>query len=264
MSGPAPISALDLALAASLIGVHGLLSLSLGLGIERRLLVAATRAVVQLLLVGLVLVRVFAWSNPWLVLALCLGMVVLASRAAVARSARSARGVPMAALLSLLVAAGSTATLGTGGLLGVEPWWEPRYLVPFVGMILGNALTGVSLGLDRALALLDEGAARVEATLAAGGTWWEASREVVQDALRTGMIPILNSMSVAGLVTLPGMMTGQILGGTDPGLAARYQIVILFLIAAATALGTTGAVLGATRLAFDAQHRLRVERIIRR
>ncbi len=264
MSGPLPITALDLALAASLICVHGALSLALGLGIERRLLVAAARSVVQLLLVGVVLVRVFAWSHPVPVLALCAVMVALATQAAVKRSSRTARGVPLAALLALVLAAGSTAAIGTGAILGVDPWLTPQYLVPLVGMILGNTLTGVSLGLDRALAMLDDGRAAVDATLAAGGTWWEASRPVVQDALRTGMIPILNTMSVAGVVTLPGMMTGQILGGIDPALAARYQIVILFLIAAATAIGAAGAVLGATRLAFDDEHRLRPERIIRR
>jgi putative ABC transport system permease protein len=246
LRGPLPITALDLALAASLICVHGALSLALGLGIERRLLVAAARSVVQLLLVGVVLVRVFAWSHPVPVLALCAVMVALATQAAVKRSSRTARGVPLAALLALVLAAGSTAAIGTGAILGVDPWWTPQYLVPLVGMIL------------------DDGRAAVDATLAAGGTWWEASRPVVQDALRTGMIPILNTMSVAGVVTLPGMMTGQILGGTDPALAARYQIVILFLIAAATAIGAAGAVLGATRLAFDDEHRLRPERIIRR
>jgi putative ABC transport system permease protein len=131
-------------------------------------------------------------------------------------------------------------------------------------MILGNALTGVSLGLDRALGQLDEERDRIEGLLALGATWWEASRPVAADAVRTGMIPIINSMSVVGLVTIPGMMTGQILGGTSPVLAARYQILIMFLIAGAVALGTGTTVIAAVRAMFDADHRLRVDRFTRR
>ncbi|MBU1897720.1 ABC transporter permease, partial [Myxococcota bacterium] len=80
-------------------------------------------------------------------------------------------------------------------------------------MILGNSLNGVSLGLDRALALLDEGRDAVELRLALGATRWEAARPVAVEAIRVGMIPIINTMSVVGLVSIPGMMTGQILGG---------------------------------------------------
>jgi putative ABC transport system permease protein len=122
----------------------------------------------------------------------------------------------------------------------------------------------VSLGLDSALVSFDEHRDRVEASLAFGATRWEAARPVVANAMRTGLVPILNAMSAVGLVTIPGMMTGQILGGTDPVQASRYQILILFLIAASTAMGVGISVLGAARMAFDAQHRLRPERIHRR
>ena len=116
----------------------------------------------------------------------------------------------------------------------------------------------------RLLAMLDEGRAVIEGRLALGASGWEAARPVAAEALRGGMVPILNAMSVVGLVTLPGMMTGQILSGTDPALAARYQILIMFLIAGATALGTTLAVLLSVRALFDRQHRLRLERLARR
>ena len=125
-------------------------------------------------------------------------------------------------------------------------------------MILGNALTGVSLGLDKMLGSLDEGRGRVELRLALGATAWEASRPEAAEAIRTGMIPILNAMSAVGLITIPGMMTGQILGGTPPVLAPRYQIMIMFLIAGAVALGVGVAVLLTVRACFDEAHRLRV------
>ncbi|MED6335091.1 MAG: ABC transporter permease, partial [Planctomycetota bacterium] len=141
--------------------------------------------------------------------------------------------------------------------------WEPRYLIPFLGMVLGNGLTGISLGLERCLRELDEGRVRVECLLALGATRWEASRVVAGEAVRAGMVPILNSMTVVGLVTIPGMMTGQLLGGVSPLTAARYQILIMFLIAATTAGGVTVVVVLCLRALFDDTHRLRLERLHR-
>ncbi|MCA9571459.1 MAG: iron export ABC transporter permease subunit FetB [Myxococcales bacterium] len=261
MTGPVPIGPGQLALGASLLIAHGLLSLGLQLGLERKLLIAGVRTVVQLLLMGWLLVPVFASGSAALVLGVCTVMIVLAARESVGRVSRRYRGIQVAATVALFVAGGSTALLASGVILAVDPWWSPQYLIPMLGMILGNALTGISLGLDRALAELDEGRGRVEALLALGATRWEASRPVAAEALRTGLVPILNAMSAVGLVTIPGMMTGQILGGTEPSLAARYQILILFLIAFATALGTGLSVLFALLAVFDDQHRLRGERI---
>ncbi|MCB9780341.1 MAG: iron export ABC transporter permease subunit FetB [Alphaproteobacteria bacterium] len=257
MTGPLPLDAWQLLLAAALVLVNGGLSLWLRLGLEKKLLVASLRTVVQLSLVGLVLTPVFDLAHPVPVLLVGLVMVVLAGREAVHRSSRRWPGVQRTAFLALLIGPGFTALLATGVVIGADPWWRPQYLVPLLGMLLGNALTGISLGLDRALSMLDEGRPVVEARLSMGATWWEASRPVAADALRAGMIPILNTMSVVGLVTLPGMMTGQILSGTDPALAARYQVMIMFLIAGATALGTATAVLVSVRAAFDGQGRLK-------
>lgn len=259
MSGPLPLSLGDLALAAALILVNGGLSLWLKLGLERRLMVATVRSVVQLLLLGLVLMPIFEAHNLWFVLALCAVMLVLASRAAVARTSYRYRGVLTSSFVAVVAGAVPAVLLGAFGSLGVEPWWEPQYLIPLLGMMLGNSLTGVSLGLDRAMAELDTGRDRVDARLALGASGFEAARPVASEALRTGMIPILNAMTVAGLVTIPGMMTGQILGGTPPELAARYQVMIMFLIAGSTGIGTATAVLATLRLAFDDQHRLRAD-----
>ena len=261
MQHPETISLLGLGVAASLLLINAGLSLWLRLGLERRLLVAALRTLVQLLLLGYVLVPVFHWANPWLTVSIAIVMVLLAAREAVKRTSKRHARATRHTFVSLLLAALVTLSIATRLVLGVDPWWEPRYVIPLLGMILGNALTGVSLGLDRALAELTDGRARVEAALAFGATRWEASRPVVQEALRAGLIPILNSMSVVGLVTIPGMMTGQMLGGTSPALAARYQIMIMFLIASATALGAGLSVLWTVFGCFDGETRLRSERI---
>jgi putative ABC transport system permease protein len=254
--GPVAISALDLALASSLLLANGAVSLWLRLGLGRQLLVAGLRTVVQLSLLGLVLLRVFAGGEPWLVLSIALAMVVLAAVEAVRRAGRRYAGIHRDAFLSLLVAAATSLLFVTTLVLDVEPWWAPRYLIPLLGMVLGNGLTGVSLGLERSLASFEEERPSIELLVAAGAGRWEAARGPASRALRAGLIPILNAMSVAGLVTIPGMMTGQILGGTEPALAARYQILVMFLIAGATAAGTTGVVLLAVRARFDREGRL--------
>ena len=121
-------------------------------------------------------------------------------------------------------------------------------------MILGNALTGISLGLDRFTEALVQGGDQVELYLTLGGTRWEAALPAIRQAVRTGMIPILNSMTVVGLVSLPGMMTGQLLAGVPPSEAVKYQIVIMFLIASVTGLGTVGAVLLSYQRLFNQRH----------
>lgn len=257
------ISIWGLAAAAALVLINGALSLWLQLGLERRLLVASVRTVVQLTLLGYVLVPIFRWQNPLLVLVLCFAMVALAAREAVRRTSRRYRGIALSTFAAVSLGAVTTAVFGAGLVIGADPWWQPRYLVPLLGMILGNVLTGISLGLDRCLTDLDENRGRVEALLALGATRWEAARPVATEALRIGMIPILNSMTVVGLVTIPGMMTGQLLGGAPPDVASRYQILVMFLIAGATGLGAATAILISIAALFDRQHRLRAERLQR-
>lgn len=263
MTGAIELGWPQLAIAGCLVGFAGLLSVLMALGIGKRLAIASARAVVQLTILGAVLAPLFRAELGWLVGLACLAMIGLAAVESVRRTGRRYRGIRRDAFLSLLVAGGCTALLATTVIIGVDPWWDPRYLIPVLGMILGNGLTGISLGLDLCLKSIDEGRGRVEALLVMGATPREASRPVAREALRTGLVPILNSMSVVGLVTVPGMMTGQILEGSDPTQAARYQIMILFLIAGATAMGTAGVVLLALRALFDGEGRLRPERLER-
>lgn len=259
-----PLDAWDVAGAAVLVLLNGAVSVWLQLGLGRQLLVASVRTVVQLSLLGVVLVPIFEVAHPALTAVLGIGMVGLAAREAVRRSDRGYRGATGHAFGALFLSSWATVIYATAGLVQPEPWTSPQVVIPLLGMMLGNGLTGVSLGLDRALARLDEGRDTVELWLARGATWWEAARPVAQEAIRTGMIPILNSMSVVGLVTIPGMMTGQLLAGAPPGQAARYQILVMFLIAANTAAGVLGVVLWALWSLFDDQGRLRSERITRR
>ncbi len=246
----------EVAFAAALIVINGAISILLRLGLERTLCIAAVRTVVQLVLVGFVLKWVFEIRQWYVVVGLALLMSVIAAIAAVRRVERVYSGVYWDSLLSICVSSWLIAAFAIAIVMrGREtPWYDPQYAVPLLGMILGNTLSGIALGLTRLGEELSSRRDQVETWLALGATRWEAARDPIQQALRTGMIPIINSMMVVGLVSLPGMMTGQLLSGVDPLQAVKYQIVIMFLIASGTALGTMGIVLLSYRRLFNARH----------
>ncbi len=258
-----PLTPLDLALAAALVLVAGAVSVALRLTLERSLALASVRTVAQLLLVGFVLEWVFDLDRAPLVLALMGVMVVLAGRTAVNRSGRRYPGLYLQSIATLIITGLLTTFVVTGAIVGVDPWYRPQYVIPLLGMILGNSLTGISLTLDHILESLAEGRDVIECDLALGATRWEAAREPVAAAVRRGMIPIINAMMVVGVVSLPGMMTGQILAGANPIEAVKYQIVVMFMLAAATSLGCIGVAMLAFRSLFNARHQLRAERIVR-
>ena len=251
----------QVALATLLVLVNGAISWALGLGLERRLLLASVRTVVQLLLVGLVLDWIFGLSSAPAVVVWMVFMATVAGIAAVRRTGLRYPGIWTDSLLSIGVGSWTMTLIALRAIVRVEPWWEPQYAIPLLGMILGNTLNGIALGLDRLGQELRTDRAGIETLLALGATRWEAARGPATRAVRTGMLPIVNSMMVVGLVSLPGMMTGQILAGVAPVVAVRYQIVILFLIAAGTALGTVGVVLLGARRLFDREHRFLVDRM---
>ena len=251
----------DLAVASLFIVAAAGLSIALRLGIERRLLVAAVRTVVQLGLLGLVLERVFAVRTPLLVVVMVAAMIGFAGREAVARSSRRYRGIWFDAWLTMTVSCLLVGGAVTRLVVGVTPWWEPQYVIPLLGMILGNSLNGISLALERLLEHLDTRRAEVELLLAFGATRAEALREPLRMALRTGLIPITNAMTAAGIVALPGMMTGQILAGTPPMQAVAYQVVVMFMLAAANAIGAVVIATGATRRLVTREGVLRLDRL---
>ncbi|MFO7029313.1 iron export ABC transporter permease subunit FetB [Limnospira fusiformis CCALA 023] len=244
-----------------LIIINVALSLQLRLGLERSLAIASLRCVVQLLLVGYILEWLFALDNPWVVLAIALLMAAIAGISAVNRTSRRFAGIYWRSLLSVLVSAFLITNLSVIGIIQVQPWYNPQYLIPLLGMILGNTLNGISLGLDRFMEGVVSNRNGIETLLALGATRWEASHKQIQTAVRTGMIPIINSMMVMGVVSLPGMMTGQILAGASPLDAVRYQIIIVFAIASASALGTLGVVILAWGALFSPSHQLLSDRL---
>jgi putative ABC transport system permease protein len=243
--------------------VLALLSLRLALGIERKLLVAAARSIVQLSLLGLVLKILFAQSHPLLIGMLALFMLLVAGYEVMARQQRRFAGIwgMGVGTLSMFISSFSVTLLALSVIIRVEPWYSVQYLIPLLGMLLGNTMSGIAIALDNLTHNAWQQRGEIEARLMLGHEWQLAIGEIRRHALRSGLIPIINAMAAAGVVSLPGMMTGQILAGSPPFEAAKYQILILLLISAGTGFGATAAVwIGSKRL-FDERQRLRLDRL---
>ncbi len=184
---------------------------------------AIFRMVLQLLLVGYLLVYLFRAETAWPILGVLVLMNTVAAWIALRTVPVYRRRMYVYALLALVLGGGSILALVTQGVLGVRPWYHPQTVIPLAGMIFSNAMNGISLAADRLQAELER------------GTAWVPARGI---ALNTALIPITNALLSVGLVSLPGMMTGQILSGVSPLIAVRYQIMVMLMIFSAIGLCT--------------------------
>ena len=258
-----PLDAVDLAIAATLVVLNGALSITLRLELAYDLAIATIRMIVQLLLVGLVLAWLFDVVSPMWTGISALVMIGFAGYEIVARQERRLAGGWAYGLgtATMLFAATLVTVFALTTQLRPDPWFDPRYGIPLLGMVLGNTMTGISLGLHTLTSGLVRDRAAVEARLALGATRLRAMHSAIRSALRSAFMPIINSMAATGLVALPGMMTGQILAGANPMAAVKYQILVMFLIAGGTCLGSVVAVYGGAWRLTDARHRLRLDRL---
>lgn len=258
------LSALDLAIAASLIVFDAALSLAFGLRLHRQLLVASLRMVVQLLLVGLLLRWLFASQSPALTLAAIVLMMAATVREVAFRPRQRLRRHGNLRIAAVVVAAASTSTVLLALLTAIRPtpWHDARYAIPLMGIVLGSVLNAASLALDSFMGDIAGARHRIEARLALGATLREALSPLRRDAVRKGLIPVINQMAAAGIITLPGIMTGQLIAGMDPVSAVKYQILLLFLLAGSSGLAAGGAVWLAGRAVGDERDRLRLDRLV--
>ena len=253
----------DLLLAALLVAALALVSRRMGLGLAGQIIVAALRTTIQLCLVGLVLNVVFASIHPLWIGAMATVMLLAAAREVMARQNRRFTGwwgFGMGAV-SMFVSSFAITILALVAVIGVDPWYTPQYAIPLLGMMLGNTMTGIALGLDRLTESAWDRRRIIEARLMLGSSWAEAIGSIRNASARSAMIPTINAMAAAGLVSLPGMMTGQILAGNPPVEAVKYQILIMFIISAGTGFGALIAVWVGSRRLFDNRHRLRLDRL---
>lgn len=258
VAGLIDLSWVDLALAFALVLVAIALSRWQQLGLTRGFILGAVRAVVQLVAVGYVLAFLFT-TRRWYLVVLALSVMLLAAARTATDRQRHAQGSVFGITgLAMLVGTGVTLAYVDGVVLRLHPWYDPRYVIPLYGMIVGNAMNGAALAAERLTSEMELRRGEVEAYLALGASPARASAEPVRRALVAALIPGINGLMVVGLVALPGMMTGQILSGSSPALAVRYQIMVAFMLAGAVAATATAMVLWYRRRFFTAAEQLAV------
>ena len=239
IQGALQIGTFELGLTGLFVLAAGAISVWNRLGLEKSLFVGSVRCVVQLLLMGMVLRYIFDVESWWIVIGLFMIMVVFAVRIVRGNVAEDKIPFVFPAFLTMFLVYAVVSAVVSGVIVGASPWWHPQFFIPLAGMVVGNSMTALGLSLDRLFSDLKAKRDEVEMCLSLGASAGEASREIVKEALKAGMIPSINSLAGVGLVFLPGMMTGQILSGSDPMLAIRYQIVVMFMLVASTAVTVT-------------------------
>ncbi|KAJ2799938.1 hypothetical protein H4R21_003372 [Coemansia helicoidea] len=263
-SDPEPLTASNVGVAALLLVVNIGLSGWLGLGMGRSVAVAAVRCAVQLTGLGLVLDRVFSTDSPVYIMGMA-GVLGLLAAVEVSRwrARRRVPGLFWGVLAAILTSCVATALFGNKYSLNMQPAYTARRFIPTIGMLFGSSLIGVSIGVDAITEKADVERARIETMLAFGASRWEVVRPLTADALRAALTPAVTNLAVTGLISIPGVMTGWVLGGADVLQAARYQQIILFMITASTASSTLLAVLYCAYVLVDARPMLRTDRIER-
>ena len=184
---------------------------------------ALTRMLAQLLLIGFFLTTIFSSESAGLIVSILALMVVISSWIALGSIKQHRRQLYVKAMLSMVLGSGSTLFIISFGVIELHPWHEPRYLIPLGGMIFANAMNSMSLAAER-----------LESEIRRNRRY-KPARNI---AFNAAMIPIINSLFAVGLVSLPGMMTGQILSGVSPFIAARYQIMVMCMMFGASGLTT--------------------------
>jgi len=232
-----PISNLQLALSVILVVITGLISAFLKLGLLKPLVWGTVRAFVQLTLIGYVLAYIFELNNLLLIVFIILLMCFIASREATRRITKTSYNPWLTSFISLTASTFLVGFLVVVIIISPHPWYSAHVAVPIFGMLLGNSMNAIALSLDRMHSEIYSHVDQVEQLLCFGATPWEAVRHYVRKAVAAGMTPTINALMIVGIVSLPGMMTGQILAGMNPQLAVRYQFVVMIMIAASVAIG---------------------------
>ena len=231
--GVVDIGYVELFSASALMLVAGLVSWKLELGQTRRIVVSSVRCFMQLLAAGFLLTYLFEFQTWWLVALVLAAMVIAATQIAVSRVKSRIPGLVPSVFVSLFVSSLVVGFIVVEGVVRADPWFHARQVVPIVGMIMGNAMAAVAVAIDRLFSDLDARASEMFSLTALGATPREAAAPSLKAAIGAGMTPVLANMSAAGIVTFPGMMTGQLLAGADPLSAAKYQIVVMLMLSAA-------------------------------
>lgn len=200
----------------------------LGISKEREIFFSTLRMTVQLIAVGYILVYIFEQKNVAITLLILFIMQFFAIRNIYSRvKVPIKKKLRQVVILSMITGTGVTIFYFLLLVINIEPWYEPRYFIPISGMIIGNSMTGISLGVERLIGEMKSKKDQIEGALMLGATPRDATAHIIRDTFTAAIMPAINSMVGMGIVFLPGMMTGQILAGVSPLIAIEYQIAIM-------------------------------------
>lgn len=208
-----------------------------GIPKEKEILIASVRMTLQLILMGYILVYVFDHANPLYTLIIFIIMVIFAINNIFKRvKSNLSQKIRQITALSMILGTVVSLLYFTFIVIRFDPWYDPRYFIPIAGMIIGNSMTGITLGVSRLVEGMNTQKPMIEGALMLGATPKVAAKPIVDNAFETAILPTINSMVGMGIVFLPGMMTGQILSGVSPVTAIEYQIAIMLGILGSVAL----------------------------
>jgi putative ABC transport system permease protein len=246
---------LDVVIALALVFLCALLSWWKGHGQEKELLIAAVRSVLQLTFLGYVLTWIFAHNQ--LIICLVIACVMTFNSSLQSRSRVKGRypGLLLDNLLATALSIWPMAIVGSV-MLGGDKWWSVENFLPFIGVLLGNSVNGISMGIDHFTHGMREKREEVLEWLALGGNKIEATSDIFRRAIRIALTPIMNSMVTMGIVSIPGAMTGQIIGGSSPIEAAITQMIIVLLIAVVVYSGVVMGLVFARKRLFNKRGQL--------
>ena len=218
-----------LLIALGMVAVAAIISELMHMGIGKTLMWSSCRALVQLCAMGFIISYVIRSNSVWMVFALMAVMLVAAVQII-------PKGLAGPIFLSLVITMLLMLALVTELIVRPHPWYAPQLVVPLTGMLLGNTVSALAVGLSRFYESMEERRDEVDMMLALGATAWESARPSVISSIRLGLLPTTASLASSGIVTIPGMMAGQVIAGGDPLNAAKYQFVVFGAIAALTLL----------------------------
>ncbi|ABR47765.1 conserved hypothetical protein 245 [Alkaliphilus metalliredigens QYMF] len=208
-----------------------------GISREKEILISTVRMTIQLILTGYILVYLFDNINPLYTIIVIVLMEIFAIYNIFKRTkTKLSKSLKKIIAISMLFGTLSSLIYFIFVVINVSPWYDPRYFIPIAGMLIGNSMTGISLGVARLVDGMHSQRHLVESSLMLGATPKMAAKEIVDNAFDSAILPTINSMVGMGIVFLPGMMTGQILSGTSPVTAIHYQIAIMLGILGSVAL----------------------------
>ncbi len=246
----------DLGIAVALMAITIGLSAWEKLGIEIKLLMATGRTILQLMVLGYVLDFIFAVDNVIAVLAI---LAVIITIAAIITRNRISQKIPLVLPLvwGAMFISTSVSIIYTNYLI-IQPqrWFEPRYVIPLALMVIAGAMNAAAIAGERLVKTIDSSHLEIETHLSLGATPTQAVAEYRKEAIRAGIIPTINQMTLVGMVTIPSFFTGQLLGGVKADEAISYQIVVLFMIAFANLVTTILITRGLSRQFFNSNAQL--------